>query len=46
MAIYRMECEGWSNDDAVREMMTMGTPRTVFPEDVTDFLLKYQPSRK
>jgi tyrosine-protein phosphatase SIW14 len=42
-AIYRMEKEGWSSADAVREMLTIGRDKGGFEADVLSYLNGYQP---
>ena len=46
VAIYRMECEGWSNDDAIQEMLRIGSIRSTFENDQLDYLANYRPNRK
>ena len=41
-AVYRMEYDGWSADDAITEMLSMGTPRTTFAPNLLEYLSKYQ----
>lgn len=35
VALYRMEFEQWTAEDAIGEMKTMGTPRTTFDPDTS-----------
>lgn len=45
VAAYRMEFDGWSSADAIAEMVSMGTPRTTFADDLLDYLRGYTPRR-
>jgi protein tyrosine/serine phosphatase len=45
VAAYRMEFRGWSNADAVAEMVSMGTVRTTFADNLLDYLGGYVPRR-
>jgi len=38
VAVYRMEFERWTAEEAVGEMKTMGTPRTTFDPDTSALL--------
>jgi len=40
-ALYRIECDGWSNDDAIREMQAFGY-HDVY-RDLIDFVRDYEP---
>ncbi len=40
VAAYRMECNNWSPEQAVREMKSMGTPRTTFADNLIDYLFE------
>jgi len=41
-ALYRMEYQGWSNEDAMREMQLIGYDRLDREQDVRDFLTNYR----
>lgn len=45
VAITRMEMNGWSNDDAVREMLRVAGPRETFEADQIGFLRTYRPKK-
>ncbi len=45
VAAYRIEFNGWSNADAISEMISMGTVRTTFADDLLDYLRNYTPRR-
>ena len=42
VATYRREVDGWSADDAIAEMRSMGTPRTTFDGEIAEYLRGYQ----
>lgn len=46
VAVYRMECNGWSREQAIEEMKSMGTSRTTFDDDLIDFIESYTPNRQ
>lgn len=41
-AVYRMNYQNWTGDEAIREMRAMGTARTNFGDDLIRFLATYQ----
>lgn len=43
-AIYRMECEGWSNEAAIAEMAACGYETIGEDEDVRQYLERYRPT--
>jgi protein tyrosine/serine phosphatase len=45
-AIYRMECSGWSNEEAIGELKAMGYDTFEQDEDVRDYLRGYAPRDK
>lgn len=45
VALYRMEVDGWSADEAIREMQSMGTPRTTFDGEIAGYLRGYERGR-
>ena len=45
VAAYRMEFDGWANEDAVAEMTGMGTVRTTFADNLLGYLRTYTPRR-
>src|ERR1043165_2952186 len=45
-AIYRMDYQGWTNDEAMAEMRTMGYSLLDDHEDVQGFLTSYRPCGK
>ena len=45
VAAYRIEFDGWSNADAIAEMVSMGTVRTTFADDLLHYLRNYTPRR-
>jgi len=45
VAAYRMEFNGWANEDAVAEMTSMGTVRTTFADNLLTYLRTYTPRR-
>jgi tyrosine-protein phosphatase SIW14 len=42
-AIYRMECQGWSNEDALEELKELGYDKLDQEEDVRGYLERYKP---
>jgi tyrosine-protein phosphatase SIW14 len=45
-AIYRMECHGWSNDEAMDELKALGYENLDKEDDVRGYLERYVPKRK
>ena len=45
-AIYRMECEHWSNDRAIDEMKAMGYTTLNGDKDILGYLTNYKPAWK
>ena len=45
VALYRMEHNGWTADDAIAEMKSMGTIRTTFDDEIPNYLQAYKPGR-
>ena len=45
-AVYRMECHGWSNDDALAELKALGYENLDKEDDVRGYLERYEPKRK
>jgi protein tyrosine/serine phosphatase len=45
-AIYRMQCNGWTNEDAIGELKALGYTTFETDEDVRDYLRGYTPSGK
>jgi protein tyrosine/serine phosphatase len=45
-AVYRMEYEDWTPDQAIEEMKQMGTPRTTFADNLLEYLQHYQIKRQ
>lgn len=45
VALYRMEHNGWTADDAIAEMKSMGTIRTTFDDEIPNYLQTYKPGR-
>jgi protein tyrosine/serine phosphatase len=45
VAAYRIEFNGWTPQQAIQEMKSMGTPRTNFDQDVLEFFARYTPKR-
>lgn len=43
-AIYRMEFEGWSNDEAIAELMALGYTNLSDHRDIQGYMQKYEPS--
>lgn len=41
VALYRMEFNGWTADEAIAEMVTMGTARTTFDDEIPNYLRGY-----
>ena len=41
VALYRMEFDGWTADEAIKEMKSMGTPRTTFDDEISNYLRAY-----
>jgi protein tyrosine/serine phosphatase len=41
-AIYRMECQGWSNKDAMEELKALGYDKLDQEDDVRTYLEKYE----
>jgi protein tyrosine/serine phosphatase len=44
-SIYRMECNGWTNDEAIGELKALGYDTFERDEDVRDYLRGYVPGR-
>ena len=44
-AVYRMEYDGWTPDEAIAEMKAMGTPRTTFADNLVAYLSAYRLKR-
>lgn len=42
-AVYRMEFQGWSSDDAIEEMWAMGNARSTFDDDLLTYMREYRP---
>ncbi|CAN5620836.1 dual specificity protein phosphatase family protein [soil metagenome] len=42
-AIYRMEKDGWTNAEAIREMLEIGRDKSGFEADILTYLNGYQP---
>ncbi|MCZ2341621.1 MAG: tyrosine-protein phosphatase [Bacteroidales bacterium] len=42
-AVYRMEFQGWSSDDAIEEMWAMGNSRSTFDDDLLTYMQEYRP---
>lgn len=42
-ALYRMECQGWSNADAIAEMKALGYDNIDKEDDVRNYLERFQP---
>jgi tyrosine-protein phosphatase SIW14 len=45
-AIYRMECQGWSNADAIEELKALGYDRLDQEDDVRGYLERYTLRKK
>jgi tyrosine-protein phosphatase SIW14 len=45
VAAYRIEFNGWSNEDAIAEMTSMGTVRTTFADNLLTYMRNYVPRR-
>jgi protein tyrosine/serine phosphatase len=45
-ALYRMEFEGWSNEQAIEEMKATGYTNLDEHRDILGFMEKYQPTRR
>lgn len=45
VAFYRIEVQGWSAEEALREMQSMGTPRTTFDGEIAGYLRGYDRGR-
>ncbi len=45
-AIFRMECQGWSNADAMEELKALGYEKLDVEEDVRDYLRHYVPHER
>ncbi len=45
VAIYRMEYNGWTNEEAIEEMTGIGNLRTSYARSLTDYLRNYTPER-
>jgi len=43
VSLYRLEYNGWTAKDAIDEMMSMGTVRTTFDDEIPDYLRAYTP---
>jgi len=46
VAIYRMEFNGWTAQEAIEEMRSMGTPRTTFAANVLEYLETHRLQRR
>lgn len=46
VAIYRMDIQGWTCDEAIREMLTVAEDKSSFERDQLDFLENYKPNSK
>ncbi len=46
VAIYRMEYDGWRNDEAIEEMTAVGNIRTTYAKSLLMYLGNYTPARK
>jgi protein tyrosine/serine phosphatase len=46
VAVYRMEFQGWSVQEAISEMMTIQPRRSQFEDDLLGFLRHYQPRQR
>jgi protein tyrosine/serine phosphatase len=44
-AVYRMEKQNWTPDEALAEVWAMGTARTTFSDDLLGYLRAYRPGR-
>ena len=42
VALYRVDHDGWTADEAVREMKSMGTARTTFDDEIPGYLRAYR----
>ncbi len=45
VAVYRMEYNGWRNEEAIEEMTAVGNIRTSYARSLTDYLGHYTPRR-
>ena len=45
VAMYRMEVDGWTPQQAIAELQSMGTVRTKFDNDLLTFLGSYTPQK-
>jgi protein tyrosine/serine phosphatase len=45
-AIYRMECQGWSNEDAIQELKNLGYDNLDKEDDVRGYLERYVPKSR
>ena len=45
VAVYRMEYNGWRNEDAIEEMTGIGNLRTSYAKSLTNYLGTYTPRR-
>lgn len=46
VAIYRMEYDGWRNDEAIEEMTSVGNLRTTYAKSLLMYLGNYSPHRR
>lgn len=46
VAVYRMECNGWTNSQAIDEMTSMGNSRTKFDDVLLGYIRNYKPTSK
>jgi len=46
VAIYRMEYDGWRNDEAIEEMTSFGNLRTTYAKSLLMYLGNYTPQRR
>jgi protein tyrosine/serine phosphatase len=44
-AVYRIERNGWSADEALTELKAFGTPRTTFADNLIQYVLSYKRGR-
>jgi protein tyrosine/serine phosphatase len=45
VAVYRMDANGWTAEEAIREMKSLGTSRTRFADQLLEDLQRYRPQR-
>ena len=46
VAVYRIEYDGWRNEEAIEEMTAVGNIRTSYARSLTDYLTAYAPRRR